>query len=67
MLDMRVVRKGTVTFEAGEISLEGWKVSGEPSCREHAAIVLLWLAQRFIEEANATIDCPGGSGRVGID
>jgi hypothetical protein len=65
MMDKSLSRIGTITVIGGEIRLEGFEGNG-CSCREVAALALLWAIGHFQEQLQQQILKPGGSGLVSV-
>ncbi|MFP1683389.1 hypothetical protein ACLD0W_12825 [Alloalcanivorax sp. C16-1] len=65
MLDMTLKKTGTLLIHEGHISVSGFEAAGA-SCRETAALAVLWAIGLLQRELTELVGQPGG-GAVSID
>lgn len=61
MLDMKIVKEGTLVYENGEVTLDGFEATGRYMCREIAILVQLYVGQKLIADALKNLAEPGES------
>lgn len=67
MIDRKLKKVGSVTIDGhSTILVEGFSAD-HCSCRETAALALVWAIGELQRELTALIQVPGGTGKVVVD
>ncbi len=65
--DTQLTKIGKVIIDADGIRIEGFDTSGRQSCRETAILATCWALGQLQAEMMATMQRPGGNGRLSMD
>jgi hypothetical protein len=62
----KLTKLGTLTITSSEVMCDDFEGNAECSCRDVAALALVWAIGKLQRELAATLRQPGGTGKMSV-